>query len=103
MNNKSFKVGDNIIVSGFRGVVESISNCNEYRVSYNGKVLGNGLEVFDATTAEACRAKGYTLEPTGRTATYFTVCFDDNDELKNSSYNHGTFGCLDDFENYGTF
>lgn len=103
MLNKEFKIGSHIVVHGYKGIVEEITNCKEYKMDYKGRVMGNGLAILSDANAEETIAKGYTLIPTGRTATYFTVSFENEPSLKKTSYNGGSYGCLDEFENYGTW
>lgn len=99
MRNKDFSVGDHITVYGFKGIVEKILNCKEYKVDR----LCRDTMVISDEEAKELENKGYTLVETGRTATYFTISFDTDEGLKNTSYNHGSYGCLDEFENYGTW
>lgn len=103
MKNKDFKVNDNIIVQGYKGKIIEIINCLQYEISYNGKPVHNGLTVMTNEAAQKTIANGYTLIPTGKTATYFKVKFNDNENIKNTVYDNGTYGCLDDYEMYGTY
>jgi len=101
MKNKEFKLGDHILVQGNRGTVESITNMVEYNAKYDGKDLRN--YVLSDEQANNMLIKGYELTATGRTATYFKVNFDSEELLKNTGYNHGTYGCIDEYEMYGTW
>lgn len=104
MENKYFNVGDHISVYGNKGIITGITHCKEYNISFNGKPLrGNGLEVLTDDAAAATKKNGYTLIETGRTATYFKVDFSNEESLKGTVYDGGEYGCLDDFENYGTW
>lgn len=103
MKNKDFRINDNIIVQGYRGKIINITNCIEYKISYNNEIIGNGLTVLTIENAEETIKKGYTLTPTGRTATYFQVKFNDDEDIKNTAYDSGTYGCIDDFECFGTY
>lgn len=103
MKNSEFRVGSHISVYGNHGIVKAIERLKEYKVDYMGQVIGNGLNVLSDESVERMRAKGYTCEPTGRTATYFTVSFETEESLKGTSYDGGTYGCLDEFGDYGTW
>lgn len=97
MNNKNFKVGDHILVQGNKGVVEELCYSKEYKC----KNLFSGTKILTDETKENLIAKGYELEPTGRTHTSFKVDFKNEESLKNTTFNHGWYGCLDEFEMYG--
>lgn len=101
MKNSEFKVGSHILVQGNRGIVENITRCKEYDATLTGLCRDTYVLTDENYKKMAEDWKG--LKPTGRTATYFTVSFDTEDRLKNTTYNHGTYGCLDEFENYGTW
>ena len=103
MKNSEFKIGSHIMVQGYKGVVEEIYTYKEYKVDFEGKILGNGLELVDDDNAENMKAKGYNLVPTGRTGTYFKVSFKDEENIKDTVYDNGTYGCIDDFEEFGTW
>ena len=75
MKNKDFRIGDNIIVHGYKGKIIEITNCLQYEISYNGKPVSNGLTVITDEAARETISNGYTLIPTGETATYFKVKF----------------------------
>lgn len=101
MRNKDIKVGGHISVYGNRGIVTSVEHLNEYDIKYNGKEVDTGCYREDAV--ESMRSRGYTVSPTGRTGTYFTVDFSNEPSLKGTPYDGGSYGCLDDFECYGTW
>ena len=100
MNNKDFKVGDGIVVQGYRGTVTSVTRVNEYTIAYDGKELPHS-GCYDEQSADEMRKRGYTVTPTGRTATYFTVDFSGEPQLKGTAYDGGCYGCLDEYECYG--
>lgn len=101
MRNSEFKIGDHILVVGNRGIVKDICKCKEVKYGFNGKNCGVQT-MTDENIADIIE-KGYSVEYTGRTATYFTVSFDTEESLKNTAYDNGTYGCIDDFENFGTW
>lgn len=101
MKNSEFKIGSHITVYGNKGIVENITKCKEYECSYNNKKIDTS--VYTEEAVEAMRKKGYILIETGRTATYFTVDFESEKQLKNTAYDHGCYGCIDEYENYGTW
>ena len=103
MKNKDFKINDNIIVQNYKGKITNIINCKQYEISYNGEKVNNGLTVLTDTAARKTIENGYTLKPTGKTATYFTVKFNDNEDIKHTVYDNAVYGCLDEFETYGTY
>lgn len=103
MKNKDFKINDNIIVQGYKGKILEITNCLQYEILYDGKPVYNGLTVVTEETAKEMVSRGYTLTPTGETATYFKVKFNDTENVKNTAYDGGTYGCLDKYEMYGTY
>lgn len=104
MNNKKFRVGDNIIVQGYKGKIIKITNCLQYEISYKGKSINSdGLTVLTSEAAQQTIERGYTLIPTGETATYFKVKFNDTEDIKNTAYDCGTYGCLDKYEMYQTY
>lgn len=102
MKNSEFTVGSHILVYGNKGIVESITRCKEYKASINSKLCISEY-VLTEEDASDMRNRGYELIPTGRTETHFKVSFDTEEHLKNTSYNHAVYGCLDEFENYGTW
>lgn len=103
MKNKDFRIGDNIIVHGYKGKIIEITNCLQYEISYNGKLVHNGLTVMTDEAAQKTIENGYTLIPTGETATYFKVKFNNDEDIKNTAYDNGTYGCLDKYEMYQTY
>lgn len=103
MKNKDFRIGDNIIIHGYKGKIIEITNCLQYEISYNGKPVSNGLTVITDEAARETISNGYTLIPTGETATYFKVKFNDTEDIKNTVYDNATYGCLDKYEMYGTY
>ena len=74
MNNKNFKVGSHILVQGNMGIVEEITNCVEYKVSYGYEDCGERILTEEQT--QDMLERGYKLTATGRTATYFKVNFE---------------------------
>lgn len=103
MKNSEFTVGSHILVHGNKGIVEGITRCKEYKALLFNRQLCKSEYVLTEEDASDMRNRGYELIPTGRTATYFTVSFDTEEYLNNTSYNHAQYGCLDEFENYGTW
>ena len=103
MKNTEFRIGDHIAVYGNKGIVRDIEHLKEYELSYNGQKIGNGRAVMTDENAADTAARGYTVTPTGRTATYFTVTFENEPGLAGTHYDGGVYGCLDGFENYGTW
>lgn len=101
MKNKDIKVGVNVTVCGYRGVVTSVERLGEFQIEYDGKPVGTGCYSMEAV--ESMRSRGYTVTPTGRNGTYFTVDFSGEPSLKGTAYDGGCYGCLDDFECYGTW
>ena len=102
MKNKDFRIGDNILVCGNKGIIAEINNFCEYYIEYNGKPVNDGKTFLTDEDAIETIKNGYTLKPTGKTATYFKVNFIE-ESLKNTCYDGGFYGCLDEFENYGTW
>lgn len=101
MKNKHFKVGDHILVYGNKGIVKEIYNCKEYKVEY--KTTYVDTTCYSDENIKHMIAKGYTVTPTGRTATYFKVKFLSETGLENTAYDNGEYGCLDEYESYGTW
>lgn len=100
MLNKDFKVGSHITIWGNRGIVEEVERRKEFKYSYEGEFCGTAC--WNDEQAEEVRQRGYTVEETGRTYSSFKVEF--VDDLKHwGQYNHGHYGCLDEFECYGTW
>ena len=100
MKNSEFKVGSHILVQGHKGIVEEITRQKECKYFYKGK---EGETVcLEDNQIEDMIQRGFVVEETGRTRTLFKIEF--VDELKHwGQYNHGTYGCLDDYEEYGTW
>lgn len=101
MNNKEIKVGGHVTVCGYRGIVTSVDHLAEYQIGYDGKPVDTGC--YGAEQVKDMVSRGYTATPTGRTGTYFTVDFSNEPSLKGTPYDGGCYGCLDDFECYGTW
>lgn len=101
MNNKEIKVGSHVAIYGYRGIVTSVEHLGEYHIEYDGKDVDTGC--YSTLSVEDMRSRGYTVTATGRTGTYFTVDFSGEPSLKGTAYDGGHYGCLDDFECYGTW
>lgn len=102
MYNKEYKIGSHISIHGYNGIVEKIINCKEYEVSYKNNLIDKQMILSDENV-KAMLQKEYALKSTGRTATYFIVSFNNEESLKNTAYNGGCYGCLDEYEEYGTW
>lgn len=101
MKNSELKVGSHITICGNKGIVEKVTKCKEYEYSYKDHVIGTS--VFTDEAVKVMEEKGYTLVYTGRTATYFDVDFSNDSRVKGTPYDHGCYGCVDEYENYGTW
>ena len=66
---------------------------SEFKVGDNIIVQGNREKIAEIENV---------FTETGRTATYFKVYFLGAD-LKGTGYDGGWYGCIDDYEMYGTF
>ena len=94
-----FKVGERIRVYGSEGIVTGIHKELAGQLYYDGKPCG-GESHYSEKNLKAIEPKGYTFEQTG-TCTYLQVAFDG--DLKNTAYDGGWYGGLDDVVAYGEY